>query len=281
MMVTGISLAEQVLSELKKRVASEGLHPRLAIILASADSASQRYIKKKRKAASMIGASTHVDTFTSDQLSVCTATIQRYNNDPSIHGILVQLPVYKSWPEELLIGMVCPGKDVDGFLPVSPFIEAPAQGVWRMLAEFARIEGYGQTLNFLRGKTIVVVGRGRTAGAPIMNLLQSYGLEPLNVHRSTPDADSIIRSAQVLISAVGKAGIIHAGNTRPDSYVISVGIDISEQEGRIVARGDANEDEVVSIARLFCPTVNGIGPLTVSYLLANLVQAASGRIQGI
>jgi methylenetetrahydrofolate dehydrogenase (NADP+)/methenyltetrahydrofolate cyclohydrolase len=275
MIILGTPIAQRIRTRLRERVQTEHLSPHLTIILANHDPASARYIEKKIRAAEKTGVAVTVKKFDETELDACRSAIAGANANPAVHGILVQLPVYDSWPEEELIAQVSSQKDVDGFLPESPYTEATAQGVWSMLAEFARVEGAASVPAFLKGKTIVVVGRGRTAGGPVLCMLQREGFAPENVNRETPHPDEVIRSADVLISAVGKNGIVNGNNTKPGAYVISVGIDYEERDGEQVALGDANEQEVSKVARLLCPTINGIGPLTVACLLSNLVEAAS------
>jgi methylenetetrahydrofolate dehydrogenase (NADP+)/methenyltetrahydrofolate cyclohydrolase len=274
MIVYGTPVAKRILTQLTQTISQQNLHPGLAIVYAGSSSASERYIGKKIEAATQIGINATLHQFAQDQLTDCQQTISRLNHDPTVHGIIVQLPVFPDWPEDNLIAQVAPAKDVDGFQPDSPFTEATARGIWEMITEFARIEKYADPESFLQGKSIVILGRGRTAGKPTAALLRRKGFPPTVLHSQSEDPDTIIAQADLIISAVGKEHLIHGGNTKPGAYVIGAGVGSKEVDGRLVMIGDLHEDEIAEKAKLYCPTRNGIGPLTVACLLHNTVEAA-------
>jgi 5,10-methylene-tetrahydrofolate dehydrogenase/methenyl tetrahydrofolate cyclohydrolase len=139
-----------------------------------------------------------------------------------------------------------------------------------MLSEFARLDGEQSAKDFLNGKIITVLGRGKTAGKPTRELLMKKGYEVNLIHSQTPDPDGIIKSSDIIISATGKKHIINGSNIKSGSYVIGVGVG-KEDEKTI---GDLAEGEIAEIAKLYCPTIGGIGPLTIACLLRNVVASA-------
>jgi 5,10-methylene-tetrahydrofolate dehydrogenase/methenyl tetrahydrofolate cyclohydrolase len=137
----------------------------------------------------------------------------------------------------------------------------------------ARIEGFDSIEKFLEGKTITVLGRGKTAGKPIRELLMKKGYEANLIHSQTPNPDDIIKNSDIIISATGKKNIINSSNIRPGCFVIGVGVN---KEGEKTV-GDLDEAAIAETAKLYCPTIGGIGPLTIACLLRNVVQSAKTK----
>ena len=262
MKVSGKEVAEAILKKLEKEIQSKNLHPGLAIILAGNDQSSRIYIRNKIKAAERIGILAKLFEFSQTELEECINTIKRLNEDSSFHGIIVQYPVYSSWDFDKLISEIDPQKDVDGFLENSPYSGATALAIWEMLTAFALVEGLTRTEEFLNGKKIVLVGKGKAAGGPTFKLLQQKGFTPEVVVKETENPTPIIKSGDLIISAAGAKNIINKTNLKPGAYVVGIGT------------GDLNEEEVSKIAKLYNPNIGGIGPLTIVSLLKNVVKSA-------
>ncbi len=143
-----------------------------------------------------------------------------------------------------------------------------------MLTAFSKAEGFSQAEEFLKEKNIVVLGKGRTAGAPTIRLLQKKGFNPTIIDLKTQHPNEIIRQANVVISATGRKHIINGSNIKNGAYVIGVGLGREIVEGQEKVYGDINDDEVSKKAKFYCPTIGGIGPLTVASLLSNVVVAS-------
>jgi 5,10-methylene-tetrahydrofolate dehydrogenase/methenyl tetrahydrofolate cyclohydrolase len=274
MIVKGTPIAQKIQDQLASIVSVHKLTPHLMIMHAGTNKSSDVYIQRKILVANNLGITVSVQRFEEAQLQDFRQRLLTFNTDPAIHGIIIQLPVYASWPAEELISQVNPHKDVDGFLPYSPFTAPTARGIWEMMREFSRLEGFSTIESFLAGKSIVVLGRGRTAGQPIINLLQKNGFNPTGITSQTSQPNDIISQADIIISAVGQGNIIHGANIRAGCYVIGVGIDAKQIDGEMQITGDIHEEEIALKARLYCPTQNGIGPLTITFLLKNVVDAA-------
>lgn len=272
MKISGKEVADRILADLKLEIGQESLHPNLAIILAGPNPASRIYVNNKLKRAKEIGIEATLYEFTQFQKLECLNKIDELNKDENVSGIIVQQPMFEGWDPEQFVQAVGSKKDVDGFKTDSPFKPATALGIWEMLTEFAHLEGVASTEEFLKGKKIVILGRGKTAGRPARELLAKKGFESELIHSKTENPDEIIRNSDVVISATGKKNIINGSNIKQGSYIIGVGVD-RDEEGNII--GDLDEEAAEKIAKLYCPTIGGIGPLTIACLLRNVVQAAT------
>lgn len=275
MKVSGKNVADAISKKLQRKVAELRIKPTLAIILAGDNPASRIYVNNKIKKAAAIGIRTKLLEFSKNQFSDCLSEIQKLNEDGSVHGIIVQYPVYPGWNFDKLITQIDPQKDVDGFLENSPYSGATALAVWEMLTAFAFLEGFKETGEFLKDKKIVLLGLGKTAGGPIKKLLDERGFEVATIVIDTLNPTPIIKSADIIISATGAKNIINATNVKNGAYVIGVGVGRETVEGKQKIYGDVNEEEISEIAKLYCPTVGGIGPLTIVSLLENVVESAS------
>lgn len=276
MKVSGREVAEAISGKLRKEIKRLNLKPALAIILAGDNPASRIYVNNKIKAAERIGIQHKLFEFSKNQFKDIVKAIQKLNADKKINGIIVQYPAYEGWDFEKLISEINSKKDVDGFKEDSPYQGATALAVWEMLTAFAFLEGFKKTEDFLKGKKIVCLGRGKTAGGPITELLTTLGFKVTSVVRDTKNPTAKIKSGDVVISATGVKNIVNKTNLKKGAYVVGVGIGKEVVEGKEKIYGDINEEDVSRVAKLYCPTVGGIGPLTIVSLLKNVVKSAKG-----
>lgn len=274
MKVSGKEVAEVILKKLEAGIKAKSLHPCLAIILAGDNPLSRIYVNNKVKAAGRIGIETNLYEFSVDEKEKCLEAIKKLNVDPEINGIIIQYPVYDSWNFDEFEQSLSLQKDVDGFLENSPFFGATALGVWEMLTAFSLIEGFTKTEEFLKNKKIVMIGKGKAAGGPITKLLKNKGFEVLSVVKETENPNEIIKLGDIVVSAAGVKNIVNKTNLKKDSYVVGVGVGKEIVDGKEKIYGDINEQEVSQIAKLYCPTIGGIGPLTIVCLLRNVVESA-------
>jgi len=288
--ISGRDIADEIRAELKDRVAhlKEGLGvtPGLATVLVGENPASQMYVGMKNKAAADMGINSRqitlsVDTSEDELLGV----VSGLNADPGIHGILVQLPLPDHIDEGKVLEAIHPSKDVDGFHPVNVgrlatdsgdfFAPCTPAGVIEMLTR----SGHDPS-----GKHVVVVGRSNIVGRPLAALLLRKaigGNATVTVcHSRTADLGSVTRSAEILIVAMGRPEMITAEMVAPGAVVIDVGTnrvdDPSRDKGYRVC-GDVLFDEVKEVAEAISPVPGGVGPMTITMLLANTVKAASHR----
>jgi methylenetetrahydrofolate dehydrogenase (NADP+)/methenyltetrahydrofolate cyclohydrolase len=285
--ISGTALSEAMRAEIAEHAAAfkqqTGVTPGLAVVLVGQDPASEVYVRMKGKAANKAG-------FHSQQITVPADTseqkllgiIEGLNSDPRIHGILVQLPLPKHINKERVLAAISVAKDVDGFHPINagrlaigdPDVLAPATpaGIIQMLLR----NGYDP-----KGKHAVVVGRSTIVGKPVaLLLLQDApgGNATVTVaHSRTPDLPAITRQADILIAAVGRPEMIKRDMVKPGAIVIDVGTNRIDDPGSAKGYklvGDVAFDEVAEVAGAISPSPGGVGPMTITMLLANTLKAA-------
>ena len=288
--ISGSDIADEIRAEIKESVKrlKEGLDvtPGLATVLVGENPASQMYVGMKNKAAADLGINSRqitlaVDTSEDELLGV----VAGLNADPGIHGILVQLPLPDHIDEGKVLEAIHPSKDVDGFHPINVgrlatdsgdfFAPCTPAGVIEMLTR----SGHDPS-----GKNVVVVGRSNIVGRPLAALLLRKavgGNATVTVcHSRTADLGSVTRGAEILIVAMGRPEMITAEMVAPGAVVIDVGTnrvdDPSRDKGYRVC-GDVLFDDVTKVAGAISPVPGGVGPMTITMLLANTVKAASLR----
>jgi methylenetetrahydrofolate dehydrogenase (NADP+)/methenyltetrahydrofolate cyclohydrolase len=270
--IDGAALAARIRTEVAGEVAELG-PVGLATVLVGEDAASQIYIRKKHEAAREAGIEPHdhhlpAETPEDDLL----ALVAQLNADDSVHGILVQLPLPDHVDESRVLRSVAPAKDVDGFHPVSAgqlyldeptFVPATPLGIMALLHEYEVP---------LEGARAVVVGRSTIVGKPAALLLLRANATVTVCHSRTADLGVHSAEADVLVAAVGRAGVISADMVKPGAVVIDVGMNRTESG----LRGDVDPD-AAGRATLMTPVPGGVGPMTIAMLLRNTLKAARYR----
>lgn len=286
MVIDGKGIAETILIKLSDTVATlkkSGITPALAVILVGDDPGSLSYIRQKQKAAERIGAKLLFEHFP-DTISPVTlaSAIAHYNNDQTVHGIIIQRPVPQFIGEVGdILNSVTSAKDVDGFLPDSPFEVPVARAVVTILQHIhddLRDKALIQTdfMPWIQGQCITVLGRGETAGKPIAELLAAYACSVSVINSKTPDPEKIIRQSDIVISCVGKPRTITRRMIRSGTVLISVGLSRSD-DGKL--HGDYEADDIQESASFYTPTPGGVGPVNVASLMHNLVDACIMAVQ--
>ena len=232
--------------------------PRLAVILTDDNPASLKYIELKKH----YGAEILVDVVV-EKVSMDTVAnvIKRHNNDPETHGIIVQLPIADQTKTDDIIGLISPGKDVDGLTATNTFDPATPTAILWLLA------GYNVDL---RGKKIVVVGKGRLVGAPLVRMLEESNLQPI-VAEKGDDVRELCADADIIISAAGQPGLITADMIAQKAVVVDAGV---AGEGGVLKGDVADEVYETRDDLVITPKRGGVGPLTVTVLFDNVIQAA-------
>ncbi len=281
-LLDGKQLAQTMQAEIAARVAAfaqaRGVRPGLATVLVSGDPASPSHtpVKNTRRACQKVGIeSFHHEPPASVSQADLLALIRRLNEDPAVHGILVQLPLPKHIDEAAIVDAVSPLKDVDGFGPES--LGLLAAGRPRYLA--CTPHGVQQLLLRngvpLAGAHVVVVGRSNIVGKPLALILMQKGPEAdatvTVCHSRTPDVGALTRQADVVVVAIGKAHFLRADMVRPGAVVVDVGTN-RLPDGRLA--GDVDFEAVREVASAISPVPGGVGPMTITMLLNNTLQAA-------
>lgn len=274
-LIDGKAVAKRVLDELSIRVAAlkiRGVHPRLAVVRVGDDPASKVYIGAKIRAceqAGVLGGEFELEESATE--AQILAQVEALNADPTVHGILVQLPLPPGVRSHVVADHISPTKDVDGLHAVSlghllqnepGFRPCTPAGILRLLDEYG-IE--------LRGRHLVVVGRSEIVGKPMALLGLERDATVTVCHSRTPDLGAVTRSADIVVVAVGRAHLLTADMVKPGSVVLDVGVN-RLPSGKLA--GDADFDAIVPKAAYITPVPGGVGPMTVAMLIENAVIAA-------
>ena len=282
--IDGRELARKTRAEIAAGVAAlkaeRGVTPGLAVILVGDNPASVSYVTAKEKACAEAGMASREIRLSADAgEGVLLSHIAALNEDPAIHGILVQLPLPKGYDEKKVIDAISPEKDVDGFTPVNVgrmligercFLPCTPHGIVKLI-EFAGID--------VRGRHAVVIGRSNIVGKPIAALLSRKGTDATVTlcHTGTPDVARFTREADVVVVATGRPNTLTGDMLKPGAVVIDVGVnrvpDASRERGyRLV--GDADFDSCAAVASAITPVPGGVGPMTITMLLWNTLESA-------
>jgi methylenetetrahydrofolate dehydrogenase (NADP+)/methenyltetrahydrofolate cyclohydrolase len=277
----GKALAREMRERLKEEInllKERGITPRLSVILVGENPASKIYVRNKEKAALKVGILSETHRLPEDtDKETLLRLIKSLNRDPSVHAILVQLPLPDHLPEKEIIESVDPKKDADGFHPYNlgrllagePIVKPCTPYGIMMLIEKAGID--------LKGKEAVVVGRSTIVGKPMFHLLLSEHATVTVCHSRTRDLSFHTKKADILVVAAGKAHLVKGDMVKEGACVIDVGINRLE-DGSLV--GDVDFDEVKEIAGWITPVPGGVGPMTVTMLLYNTVELTKRATQG-
>lgn len=277
--INGKEIGQEIRNSVAERVARlkvQGLTPGLAVVLVGDNQASATYVRNKQKSCEAIGMFSELiklaEETTQEEL---LAQIELLNNREDIHGILVQLPLPKHIDEDTVIATIAVEKDVDGFSPVSvgkmmlgqeTFLPCTPFGVMKLL-EYSGID--------ISGKHAVIVGRSHIVGKPMGQLLLQKDATVTYTHSRTPDLPSFTKQADLLIVAIGRAKFITKEHVKEGAVVIDVGMNRDENNKLC---GDVNYSEVDGIASHITPVPGGVGPMTITMLLFNTVQAAENKL---
>ncbi|MHB8808104.1 MAG: bifunctional methylenetetrahydrofolate dehydrogenase/methenyltetrahydrofolate cyclohydrolase FolD [Anaerolineaceae bacterium] len=279
---------KQIANDIRARVAKQVVErqrlgkavPGLATVLVGEDPASQVYVRSKHKACEQLGIASfsHVLPASTPQNEI-VELVDSLNHDPSVHGILVQLPLPAGFDEEEVLLKVSVNKDVDGFHPINigklaqkgrtpSFVPCTPAGVIELLKS---------TGISLEGKNTVVLGRSNIVGMPVALLLVKENATVTICHSRSHDLPAITRQADVLVACVGKAEMVRGDWVKPGAVVIDVGINhvddpAAEKGYRLV--GDVAFDEVSEVASAITPVPGGVGPMTIAMLMQNTLRAA-------
>jgi len=282
--IDGKKVAEDIRVEIKARaqaVAAKGIVPGLGVILVGEDPASLSYVSAKEKACVENGLRSFERRLPASATEAeLLALVEAFNADPAIHGILVQLPLPKGMDESKIIAAIAPEKDVDGFTPINVGRMVLDEPCYLPCTPAGVIELIKRSGVKTDGARAVVVGRSNIVGKPLMNLLvrRSINATVTVCHTGTKDLAAHCKEADILIACAGRAGLITVDMVKPGACVIDVGVNRVEDSTAAKGyrlRGDVDYDAVSRIAGWITPVPGGVGPMTITMLLANTVEAAA------
>ena len=266
----------QVAEHIARLKADHDLTPGLAVVLVGEDPASQVYVRSKGKQTLEVGMNSFehkldADTPEADLL----ALMDGLNNDPAVHGILVQLPLPGHMNSDLVISSIDPAKDVDGFHISNVGLLGTGQKSMVPCTPLGSLMMLRDHLGSLEGLNAVVVGRSNIVGKPMFNLLLKDSCTVTVAHSRTKDLPDVVRAADIVIAAVGRPEMVKGDWIKPGATVIDVGINrIDKPEGGTRLVGDVDFAGALQVAGAITPVPGGVGPMTIACLLANTLTAA-------
>jgi methylenetetrahydrofolate dehydrogenase (NADP+)/methenyltetrahydrofolate cyclohydrolase len=281
-------IRDEVAAEVARLKAQHGIQPGLAVVLVGEDPASQVYVRSKGEKSLAVGmhSVTHLlpeDTAQAD----LEALVAQLNADPSIHGILVQMPLPRHLDEKRVIAAIDPDKDVDGLHVVNAGRLASGLPALVPCTPLGCLMLLKATLGDLSGKRAVVIGRSQLVGKPVAQLLLQADCTVTIAHSRTTDLPGVCREADILVAAVGRPRMVRGDWIKPGAAVIDVGINrvpfddpIKAAEGKTKLVGDVHYKEALEVAGWVTPVPGGVGLMTVAVLLQNTVTAAK-RLAGL
>ena len=276
MIIDGRQISSQILENLKTRVLKlnkKNVTPTLAVILIGDQKASAIYVRQKEIKAKEVGIDPKIFYF-DDKVTYgeIEKLVKKLDKDPNVHGIILQRPAPAQIRVEEIEEFISPIKEVDGFGINSIYPVPVAAATLKMIEEAFRNLGIDEPFaNWLKSQKIVVIGKGETGGKTIIKLLQKNSVEPFVVDSKTVNKDAEIKKGDVVVSAVGKRGVVTKLNLKKGAILIGVGI-YSDENGK--TRGDYDAIEIENVAAFYSPTPGGVGPVNVSMLMENVVEAA-------
>jgi methylenetetrahydrofolate dehydrogenase (NADP+)/methenyltetrahydrofolate cyclohydrolase len=258
-----------------------GITPGLAVVLVGEDPASQVYVRSKGKMTVEVGMNSYEHKLDADvDQDTLLALIDNLNNDPDVHGILVQLPLPKHLDEDLVINSINPKKDVDGFHISNVGLLGTGQKSMVPCTPLGSLMMLRDHLGSLSGLDAVVIGRSNIVGKPMAQLLLGDSCTVTIAHSRTKDLADVVRRADIVVAAVGRPEMVPGDWIKPGATVIDVGINRIERDGKKILVGDVDFASVSKVAGAITPVPGGVGPMTIACLLANTVTACS-RANGL
>lgn len=274
-LINGKELAEKMQAEIAIKVSelkTKSISPGLVVLLVGENPASQVYVCNKERSAKSIGIHSKVERYPSTiSEETLLAEIEKYNQDPNFHGILVQLPLPKHIDEEKVLLAIDPKKDVDGFHPMNlgrllagnpDKIPCTPYGIMKMFAAY--------DIN-LAGKRALVIGRSNIVGKPMAQLLLMADATVTIAHSKTANLAELAKEADILVVAIGRGHFVTKEFIKPGAVVIDVGMN-RDEHGKLI--GDVKFDEVEPLASYITPVPKGVGPMTITMLMYQTVLAA-------
>lgn len=282
MEINGRAIANELCTNLIKRVNrlrdTFGITPHLAVIRVGNDPAITSYIAQKEKMAKTIGADISIYQH---PLEVSEQTlldeIDFLQNETNIDGILVQLPLPNHLNSDKLIHAIMPSKDIDGFHKETHFV-VPVAGAVMLIIKKMYQQDKSRDINsfaqWLVKQNIVILGKGKTGGQPIIDMFRKIGLHPTVIDSKTQNKNELVKEADIVIPAVGKREVVTPDMIKKGAFIIGVGLN---RDGDGIF-GDYNSDKIKDVAKYYTPSPGGVGPVNVAQLMENLIIAAEKKV---
>ncbi|NCQ25094.1 MAG: bifunctional methylenetetrahydrofolate dehydrogenase/methenyltetrahydrofolate cyclohydrolase FolD [Rhodobacteraceae bacterium CG17_big_fil_post_rev_8_21_14_2_50_63_15] len=272
--VFAATIRGQVEAYVTRLKAEHGITPGLAVVLVGEDPASQVYVRSKGKQTVEAGMNSYESKLEAGTTEAdLLALIDQLNRDPAVHGILVQLPLPKHLDEDLVINAINPAKDVDGFHISNVGLLGTGQKSMVPCTPLGCLMMLRDHLGSLSGLDAVVIGRSNIVGKPMAQLLLGDSCTVTIAHSRTRNIADVVRRADIVVAAVGRAEMVPGDWIKPGATVIDVGINRIERDGRKLLVGDVDFASASAVAGAITPVPGGVGPMTIACLLANTLTA--------
>jgi methylenetetrahydrofolate dehydrogenase (NADP+)/methenyltetrahydrofolate cyclohydrolase len=283
--IDGKVFAAKVRADVARHVvalkADHGITPGLAVVLVGEDPASQVYVRNKHASTIEVGMNSYEHRLPAETgQAEILALVQKLNNDPAVHGILVQLPLPNGMNSDLIINAIDPAKDVDGFHISNVGLLGTGQKAMVPCTPLGCLMMLRDHHGSLAGMNAVVVGRSNIVGKPMAQLLLNDSCTVTIAHSRTKNLEAVCQLADILIAAVGRPEMITAAHVRAGATVIDVGINRIERAGKTKLVGDVDYASAATVAGAITPVPGGVGPMTIACLLANTLTACC-RVNGL
>ncbi len=276
MIIDGKKIAEELRNKIKRNIENlpNDKRPGLSVILIGEHPASQIYVKNKEKFAKEVGINSNVIRFGNDiSEEELKKEIKKLNNDPDVHGILVQLPLPKHISQKDIIETIDPNKDVDGFHPINVGNLSSGNDAMIPCTPLGCYYLIKKVISDLSGLNAVVIGRSNINGKPMTQLLLKENCTVTIVHSKTKKIEEICKKADLLIAAVGKPKMVKSDWVKDSAIVIDVGINRIEIDGKNKIVGDVDFEDIKDKVKGISPVPGGVGPMTIACLLENTLKA--------
>jgi methylenetetrahydrofolate dehydrogenase (NADP+)/methenyltetrahydrofolate cyclohydrolase len=272
-------LRQEMSEQIRELVSEKGRRPALAVVLVGQDPASAVYVRNKHKMAEAVGMeSLVIERPASISENELIKIVEGLNDDPRIDGILVQLPLPDHIEAHAVISAITPGKDVDGFHIVNSGKLAVGQDSLVPCTPLGCLMLLKAEIGDLSGMEAVIVGRSNIVGKPMAQLLLREDCTVTIAHSRTRNLPDVVRRADIVVAAVGRAEMVRGDWVKPGAVVIDVGINrLTDENGRSRLVGDVATSEALGHARAITPVPGGVGPMTIAVLLRNTLTAAASR----
>ncbi|MEL7298867.1 MAG: bifunctional methylenetetrahydrofolate dehydrogenase/methenyltetrahydrofolate cyclohydrolase FolD [Pseudomonadota bacterium] len=266
---------EKVAGHVARLREEHGITPGLAVVLVGEDPASQVYVRSKGRQTVEVGMASFEHRLDADtDAETLLALVAELNGDPSVHGILVQLPLPAHLDADAVIGAIDPAKDVDGFHISNVGLLGTGQKAMVPCTPLGCLMMLREHHGSLSGMDAVVIGRSNIVGKPMAQLLLGESCTVTIAHSRTKDLPDVVRRADIVVAAVGRAEMVPGDWIKPGATVIDVGINrVEAGEGKTRLVGDCDFDSCAALAGAITPVPGGVGPMTIACLLANTVTA--------
>jgi methylenetetrahydrofolate dehydrogenase (NADP+)/methenyltetrahydrofolate cyclohydrolase len=281
MIIDGNVISRKILEALQPQIKSlqqKQIVPKLTIILIGSNPAAESYIRRKSLTASTLGIQTeNIRLPESTNDAELAKLILKINSDEKVQALIIQRPLPTSAKIDPATSLLIdPAKDVDGFVPGSFFRVPVVMAVLFILMHYFRVDNENILIGKLKNKSLVIIGRGETAGKPLAHEFAKLGLKYSVIHSQTPQPQRLLKNADIIISCVGHANIVRRELIKTGAVLISVGISKNSQ-GKLT--GDYQENEIKDSAGAYTPTPGGVGPVNVACLMQNVLDACLNQLQ--